>query len=89
MKWIYLIVPLAGCAATGGTSMPPLGLADTCGVTEYQTLVGQPREALTGLVLPVRTRIIAPGDMVTQDLDPERLNIELDESGFITGLRCG
>jgi hypothetical protein len=37
----------------------------------------------------LRARIIKPGDAVTQDIDPQRLNIEVDDTGRIRRLRCG
>lgn len=37
----------------------------------------------------LRARIIKPGQAVTMDLDPQRLNIEVDETGRIRRLRCG
>ncbi|HSV50775.1 MAG TPA: I78 family peptidase inhibitor [Burkholderiaceae bacterium] len=37
----------------------------------------------------LRVRIIRPGQVVTQEVDPQRLNIEVDETGRIRRLRCG
>lgn len=37
----------------------------------------------------MRARIIRPGQKVTMDLDPQRLNIEVDDTGRIRRLRCG
>lgn len=37
----------------------------------------------------MRSRVIRPGASVTQELDPLRLNIEVDETGRIRRLRCG
>lgn len=37
----------------------------------------------------LRARIIRPGQAVTMDADPQRLNIEVDETGRIRRLRCG
>jgi hypothetical protein len=37
----------------------------------------------------MRSRVIRPGANVTQELDPLRLNIEVDETGRIRRLRCG
>ena len=34
-------------------------------------------------------RAINPGDMVTQDFRPDRLNIEIGEDGRIKQFRCG
>jgi hypothetical protein len=37
----------------------------------------------------MRSRVIKPGANVTMELDPLRLNIEVDETGRIRRLRCG
>jgi len=34
-------------------------------------------------------RILNEGDMYTQDYKPQRLNIEIDQSGIITRVWCG
>jgi hypothetical protein len=34
-------------------------------------------------------RVIEPGQAVTMDYSPERLNINVNERGAITGLKCG
>lgn len=34
-------------------------------------------------------RVLAPDSMATMDYREDRLNIEVDEQGRITGLRCG
>jgi hypothetical protein len=34
-------------------------------------------------------RVIRPGDAVTMDWRPERLNLELDAAGRVSGARCG
>ena len=37
----------------------------------------------------LRTRVIRPGSSATTDLDPLRLNIEVDQSGRIRRMVCG
>jgi hypothetical protein len=37
----------------------------------------------------MRSRVIRPGANVTLELDPLRLNLEVDESGRVRRLRCG
>jgi hypothetical protein len=34
-------------------------------------------------------RILRPGQMVTKEFDPERLNLEVDAAGRIIAARCG
>lgn len=39
--------------------------------------------------LTVPYRIIRPGDRLSQDRSPQRLNVELDAYGRVVGLACG
>lgn len=34
-------------------------------------------------------RVLRPGQPTTRDINPERLNLELDSTGRITAARCG
>ena len=34
-------------------------------------------------------RKIEPGGAYTMELSPDRLNIEVDRAGIVTGVRCG
>ena len=34
-------------------------------------------------------RVIRPGTMVTMDFRPDRLNIDVNDKGVVTNLRCG
>lgn len=76
---------LAACIAEEGESVTE---GEPCGAAAYADLVGKNLAAVT-LPAELNTRVIRPGSMVTQDYVPERLNIELDEGGVITRLRCG
>ncbi|WP_421701465.1 I78 family peptidase inhibitor [Aliiroseovarius sp.] len=62
---------------------------NSCGAEALQELLGQPESALEGAAVPEITRVIRPGDAVTLDFNPARLNVELDVNGAIAGLRCG
>ncbi|MBN8531176.1 MAG: hypothetical protein J0L97_04865 [Alphaproteobacteria bacterium] len=44
---------------------------------------------ITPAMLPPWNRIIRPGDGVTRDAIAERLNLMLDEQGYIAGMYCG
>ncbi|SFK97655.1 Peptidase inhibitor I78 family protein [Loktanella salsilacus] len=35
------------------------------------------------------TRLINPGEMVTMEFNPERLNIEIDKAGRVVAVTCG
>ncbi|KAK6356462.1 hypothetical protein TWF718_000821 [Orbilia javanica] len=38
---------------------------------------------------PQAHRVIAPGNMYTQDFRPERMNVHVDDDGFCTHIRFG
>jgi hypothetical protein len=96
--------PAKATAAVPSVVEPPSAIApppvdtltvDTCNVAFYSGLIGKPvtdpgvpslgdRDWTIGAV-----RIIEPGDEVTMNFDKERLNIDVDAAGVITGMRCG
>ncbi len=74
-----------------GTEPPPVG---NCDATQVQGLVGQAYTDETGEqarddAAAQQLRVLKPGDMTTMEFVGERLNIELDEEGKISGVRCG
>ena len=86
------------------TTMPPAvddatmqrapAIEDPCDATNVQSLVGQ--EATEEVVEQARidagaqsARTLRPGQAVTMDFLEGRLNVDVDENGVITGLRCG
>ena len=50
---------------------------------------GDRKPYVTFAAFPRGTRLIAPNSAVTQDYREERLNVEVDAKGVITGIRCG
>ena len=60
--------------------------ADPCGAVPLAEMVGKPLDAGR---LPPGARVIRPGYAVTQDWNAGRLNVELDDKGVVTRLRCG
>ncbi|ANN69574.1 I78 family peptidase inhibitor [Bordetella bronchialis] len=36
-----------------------------------------------------KTRVLKPGEVMTMEYDPQRINLILDEQGALTALRCG
>lgn len=76
--------------------VPPGGAstADTCNIAFYSGAIGKP---VTDPAVPPggldwtigAVRIIEPDDKVTMDFDEERLNIDVDAAGIVTGMRCG
>lgn len=97
-----IVVVTAGCMAPEGESAgpandnaPPAFTGDgSCDPAAAQKLIGKERSAeveaealrLTGAK---KARWIKPGDAVTMDYSPTRLNIDLDDAGRITKFHCG
>jgi hypothetical protein len=61
-----------------------------CGAPDQQNLVGKSIDDLAAVSFtsPV-TRFINPGDVVTQDFNANRMNIQFGEDGKITRIYCG
>jgi len=76
-------------------AVPPEPVPSTsCNVDAARALVGRPATAGLGtealrLSGARRLRWIRPGDMVTMDYSPNRLNLHLDAQGRIERLACG
>jgi hypothetical protein len=51
--------------------------------------VGEVRNAVQQVAQPHPVRWIAPGQAITIDQNPERLNVITDETGRIAVMRCG
>ncbi|MEJ6393171.1 I78 family peptidase inhibitor [Gymnodinialimonas sp. 2305UL16-5] len=71
-------------AATGGQPLPVVGT--DCGATLAQHYVGHSAEDV-----PVvgGARVIGPDTIVTQEYNPNRLNLATDGNGIITRAYCG
>lgn len=83
---------LAACQPPPPAATPVPGLPDvsgTCGAAALQSLVGQSARVLAAMKFAASTRIIRPGDGVTMDYSPDRVNIEIDLHETIAAVRCG
>lgn len=86
--------PEATATEPGGTRPAPEPAADKCGADklgEYLNLLptSDAMDKIRKAVGHGRIRTINPGDVVTMDLRPDRLNIEVGEDGRIKLFRCG
>lgn len=77
----------AACSTTP-LSLPP-ETKDTCNAGRYAELVGQDATALEKTLILGMVRIIRPGDFVTQDYRPERINFAIDQDERISRIFCG
>lgn len=73
---------LAGCAPADPLPAP------RCDPAQHQALVGQNIGAVT-LPAELPQRVISPGEPVTEDYNPARLNIFVDPKGWIARITCG
>lgn len=86
---------LAACMAGGGyyrlgpvdRMLPPQ--PDRCGLAALPELKGQPMARLADYRLVGPLRVIWPGQEVTDDIVPDRLNAQVDVAARITRLFCG
>ncbi|MEQ8900879.1 MAG: I78 family peptidase inhibitor [Roseovarius sp.] len=88
----YIVVFMVGTlalAACKADQSPPPDQAESCGAEALQHLVGQPQAALEDETISAPTRILPPGAMRTMDHRPERLNVDIDDTGTILRLWCG
>jgi hypothetical protein len=88
-----LALSVLGCAPLSESRTP--GLSEPrCRAAGAQAELGKTidpavSEAARASSGALRARVIKPGDAVTMDADPQRLNIEVDDTGKIRRLRCG
>lgn len=87
-----LALALGACTGTAPPSGGPLPLPaapDTCGLADVAGLVGQAASRLPGEGGWKNVRMIRPGQAVTMDYSPTRLNVELDGADRILRMSCG
>ena len=92
MKVLIGAVALASLPLSAGYAAPPT--PDTCHRGLTRRFVGaqagaEVRRAIRDIARPHPVRWIAPGQAITTDQSPERLNVILDESGRVAVMRCG
>jgi len=87
MKRSLVLVLLAGCTATQAV-LPPQ-LEDTCGAGAFADLIGKDATALETSLLLGPVRVIRPGDAVTMDYLPDRVNFIISETETIQMIDCG
>ncbi|MCE2739536.1 MAG: hypothetical protein LW703_14525 [Rhodobacter sp.] len=77
-------------ARTGGPVSPvPPAAEDTCGAADLASLVGQPVSRFNAEARAGPARVIRPGQPVTMDYNPLRLNVLLDADDRMVAFRCG
>ena len=94
MKHVFLIAPimlLTACSVpTPPVSQPALPRLqdDTCNANTYADLIGQDATALERVLILSQVRVIRPGQAVTMDFRPERINFNVSAGNRITSISC-
>lgn len=90
---LSILALLAGCSSSQ-PAQPAAEITGDCNVENLQGVLGQ--NASAELIEQVQRqanaktlRVLAPGDAATMDYNPQRLNIDIDESEVIIRLTCG
>ena len=97
MKHIFLVLPFLVLAAC---DMPPVSppqpavpippaAQDTCSAARYANLVGQDATALERVLIMGQVRVIRPGQAVTMDFRPDRINFNINAENLVASIRCG
>lgn len=60
-----------------------------CGANDRQELLNQQASVLSTEKLPDPHRILRPGQVMSADLNPNRLNVVVDAAETITRVYCG
>lgn len=77
-----------GGAAPSGLPVPPPE-EDTCGARDYASVVGQDATSLERVLILRQVRVIRPGQPVTADFRPERINFLIGPNEVIERISCG
>jgi hypothetical protein len=93
IRFLAVLLTALALTPTGGLAQPAPD-RQACATGEAQAVIGQPyspelaeRARRTAGAREVQK--IEPGGAYTTDLNADRLNIEVDRAGDVTGLRCG
>ena len=92
---VLATLAVSACAATTHSEAPTPGLpgfepgADSCGAQARDYLIGQPIGEVDLDSLARTVRPIHPGQAITRDYSPFRLNLDLDGDGVIVRIWCG
>lgn len=87
MKRLAVLLLLVACAPAA-PPFPPT-LEDTCGSRDYANLIGQDATTLEKVLILGPVRVIRPGDAVTMDFLPERINFGIDRDEKVIEVSCG
>ena len=83
-----LAAPLTACTAVP-TAPAPDRSGEACDPAAFASFVGRERSVLLATTFTAPIRVIDPGEVVTQEFDPERVNFVIDGAGTVARVYCG
>ena len=88
---LFCLIALSACAdPVPGPVIPvPPAAKDSCGAAGLASLIGQPVSRFSAQTRQGPARVIRPGQPITMDYNPLRLNVLLDADDRILGVSCG
>lgn len=89
-----LAVSLAGCASTAPVAGGPTAPSGVCNAEGARWAIGSAvNDDVVNRVLRDTgsrdARVLRPGQPATMDYREDRVNVDVNDRGAITGLRCG
>ncbi|WP_114946300.1 I78 family peptidase inhibitor [Microvirga calopogonii] len=93
IRFLAVLLTALGLIPAEGFTQPAPD-RQTCATGEAQAVIGQPyspelAERARRIAGARELQKIEPGGAYTTDPNADRLNIEVDRAGIMTGLRCG
>ena len=90
---VFTAIALSACGALQGNTTTGIAQA-RCRAAGAEAVLGRivDDQVISDAIVgsgAMRSRVIRPGSNVTLELDPLRLNLEVDETGRVRRLRCG
>ena len=82
-------MPIPVPEGTPGAIEVVLDPGDSCGARGLREFVGQDESVVLATTFTAPIRVIGPGDVVTMDFSPTRVNFRTDASGTIVAVDCG
>ena len=88
---LFCLIALSACTepVPGPVTPVPPAAEDTCGAAGLAALIGQPVSRFSAQARQGPARIMRPGQPVSLDYNPLRLNVLLDADDRIVGVSCG
>lgn len=91
---VVTVLMLSACAGGGQVRMGPVAKMlkpqpDLCGAADLIDVVGQPFTLLADHQLVGPLRVLWPGQEITDEVVPDRLNAEVTNDQLILRLSCG